>query len=305
MIELIHDDCRLALDRLAPASIDAVVCDPPYEIELMGQSWDKDSGAFDASTWEKVKRVSKPGAWVTAFGGRRTWHRLVCAMEDAGLTITDTLAWFYTTGNVTAKETRLKPAWEPIVLAQVPSKQSLAKTVAEHGTGHLEIDASRIPYLDAADLERTQKKNPGRNETFTSGVYGTDRPQQRVNAEGRHPSNVLVDDAVAELLGEDRRFFVCPKASKRERDAGLAIERGIARNPHTCVKPIELLEWLVGLVVPASGTVLDHYMGSGSTGIAAARLGNSFIGIEREEIYHETAQLRIDHARRELETANR
>jgi site-specific DNA-methyltransferase (adenine-specific) len=218
-------------------------------------------------------------------------------MEDGGLEIRDTLMWLYTTGNVTARDTTLKPVWEPICLAQVPAKQSLKATVAEYGTGYLNVDDVRIPYLDEEDLAETLKKNPGRRDTFTSGVYGTNRPQQSVNTAGRHPSNMLIDDQVAELLGRDQRFFVCPKASRKERDAGLSLAKGIAHNPHTCVKPQGVMQWLVDLLCPRGGVVLDHYMGSGSTGVAATTLGRGFIGIEREQIYAQTAQLRIANAR--------
>lgn len=297
--QLIHADCREALPSIPTASVDAIVTDPPYEMKggFMSQSWDSTGVAFEAETWREVARVAKPGAWLAAFGGRRTWHRMACAIEDAGIEIRDTLMWLYTTGNVTARETTLKPVWEPIILAQVKARGPLKNAVAEHGTGYLNIDASRIPYLDDADLRRTLAKNPGRTDTFTSGVYGTNRPQQSVNVEGRHPSNVIVDDAVAQLLGDDQRFFNCPKASKRERDAGLALELGIVRNPHTCVKPLGLMEWLCKLLTPAGGTVLDPFMGSGSTGIAAVTNDLGFVGIEQDEIFHQTATLRVEHWR--------
>jgi hypothetical protein len=190
------------------------------------------------------------------------------------------------------------------MLAQVPSKKSLAKTVEEHGTGYLNIDDCRLPYIDAEDLAKTQAKNPGKDNTFTSGVYGTNRPQQLVNAEGRHPANVFMDGEVADLLGRDQRFFLVPKASRKERDAGLSMEAcGFERNPHTAVKPIALMEWLVRLLCPAGGTVLDCFAGSGTTGIAAVQEDRSFIGIEREAIYVATARARIDHVLTLKETA--
>lgn len=296
-MELLNHDCREALPKLEERSVDAIVTDTPYEYKggFMSQSWDSTGVAFDPETWKQAMRVAKPGAWVLAFGGRKTWHRLTAAIEDAGFEIADTLMWLYTTGNVTAKHTTLKSAWEPIVLARVPAEKSIKATRERYGTGHLEIDAHRLPYLDEADLQKTLAKNPGTTQTFTSGVYGTDRPQQLVNVEGRHPANVLIDDAVAELLGPDQRFFKCAKASKKERDAGLSLEKGIVRNPHTCVKPLDLMEWLVGLVTPPGGTVLDFFMGSGSTGIAALNCGLGFVGIEQDEIYTQTAKLRIDH----------
>jgi site-specific DNA-methyltransferase (adenine-specific) len=287
----------MELRGLATGMADSVLTDPPYEFKdgFMRQSWDTTGVAFVPDTWREVLRVAKPGAWLAAFGGRRTWHRLVCAIEDAGFVIRDTLMWLYTTGNVTSPTTTLKPAFEPIVLAQAPARGSLKQAVEEHGTGYLDVDAARIPYLDEEDLRQTQAKNPGRGDTFTSRVYGTGRPQQSMNAAGRHPSNVLIDEQVAEKFGREQRFFNCPKASRAERDAGLSIEAGIARNPHTCVKPHALMEWLCRLVTPAGGTVLDPFMGSGSTGCAAATLGQGFVGIEQDPIFFETAELRCAH----------
>lgn len=300
--QVIHGDCRDELRRLETNSVECSISDTPYEYKggFMGQSWDRDGSAFNPAVWAEMLRVVKPGGWIAAFGGRQSWHRLACAMEDGGLAIRDTLMWVYTTGNVTSKTTTLKSAWEPIILAQVKPKGSIAKAVDEYGTGYLGIDENRIPYLDEADLAKTKAKNPGSSQTFTSGVYGTNRPQQLVNAEGRHPSNFLIDDDIATLLGDDQRFFPCPKASRRERDEGLSIDAGIVRNPHTCVKPVGLMAWLTRLLCPLGGTVLDHYAGSGSTGKAAVGEGRSFIGIEREDIYVETARLRLAYAIEEV-----
>lgn len=310
---IVNDDCRAILPRLLDASIDAVVCDPPYELStskrtgFMNGTWDADSGAFDAETWAHVRRICKPGAWVAAFGGRRTWHRLACAMEDGGLIPRDTFMWAYTTGNVTTKPgqcTTVKPVFEPIAIMQVPAKGSLARANAEHGTGYLNIDDCRIPYLDDADLAKTKAKNPGRSDTFTSGVYGTNRPQQSVNEDGRHPSGMILDandnqDLVDALLGDFQRYVIVPKASRRERDAGL----GGLKNSHPSVKPVAIMEHLIKLLCPHGGTVLDPWIGSGTTGVACAFQGREIIGVERESDFSDYARLRVDHADREAVNA--
>jgi DNA modification methylase len=291
---LMQGDSRDVLRGLEDRSVDAVITDTPYEFKggFMGQSWDADGSAFDHRLWEQVVRVAKPGAWVAAFGGRHSWHRLAVAMEDAGLIIDDTLMWLFTTGGVKNKHTKLKTAWEPIILAKVKPEGTIARNVETYGTGYLGVGETRIPYLDEDDLTATLAKNPGRDDGVTSGVYGTNRPQQLVNVEGRHPANVIVSEDVADLLGRDQRFFKVAKASKRERDAGLSLDAGIAHNPHTCVKPMDLMEWLVRLLAPPGSTVLDPFVGSGTTGCAAVHVGRSCIGIEREDIYVQTAELR-------------
>ncbi len=78
---------------LPDCSVDTVVTDPPYELNFMGKRWDASGVAFDPATWAEVLRVAKPGAMLLAFGGTRTWHRLACAIEDAGWLIRDTIMW--------------------------------------------------------------------------------------------------------------------------------------------------------------------------------------------------------------------
>lgn len=79
-------------------SIDAITTDPPYELGFMGKSWDKAGVAFDPATWREALRVLKPGGYLLAFGGTRTYHRLTCAIEDAGFEIRDCMMWVYGSG---------------------------------------------------------------------------------------------------------------------------------------------------------------------------------------------------------------
>lgn len=261
--------------------------------------------------------------------------------------------------------TALKPSHEPIVVARKPLVGTVAANVLEHGTGALNIDGCRIEHESEEDLATSLAKNPGRDDTVTSGTYGADRPQQSVNVDGRWPANVVLSErAAAELdeqsgesvsrIGKPRsgqngdgwgmtatgaeyddeggpsRFFYCAKASRAERNAGLEgfEERQIrrlsggdfahnsgstnsdkagaaSRNSHPTVKPINLMRWLVRLVTPPGGTVLDPFLGSGTTGAAAALEGFDFIGIEREAEYVAIAEARIafweQHQGREVE----
>jgi DNA modification methylase len=91
-------DCREVLRGLPENSVDAVVCDPPYELGFMGKSWDSTGVAFDPATWKEVLRVVKPGGHILAFAGSRTQHRIAVAIEDAGWEIRDTLMWVYSQG---------------------------------------------------------------------------------------------------------------------------------------------------------------------------------------------------------------
>ena len=96
--KIICDDCLVAMDGLETGSIDCIITDPPYELGFMGKSWDKAGIALSADTWAKCLRVLKPGGYLLCFGGSRTFHRITCAIEDAGFEIRDVLMWLYLSG---------------------------------------------------------------------------------------------------------------------------------------------------------------------------------------------------------------
>ena len=93
-----HGDCLTVLAELPDASVDAVVTDPPYELGFMGKGWDASGIAYRVDLWAEALRVLKPGGHLLAFGGTRTWHRLACAIEDAGFDVRDSIAWMYGSG---------------------------------------------------------------------------------------------------------------------------------------------------------------------------------------------------------------
>ena len=122
-----HGDCLEVLATLPDASVDAVVTDPPYGLGFMGREWDD---LPPGEPWARgCLRVLKPGGHLLAFGGTRTWHRLACAVEDAGFEIRDSIAWLYGSGFPKSRNldgewegwgTALKPAFEPIVVGRKP-----------------------------------------------------------------------------------------------------------------------------------------------------------------------------------------
>jgi hypothetical protein len=147
-------DCLVVMPTLDAESVDAIVCDPPYGLKFMGKAWDH--GVPGRPFWSAALRVAKPGAHLVAFGGTRTFHRLTCAIEDAGWEIRDVLSWLYGSGfpkshNGPWGGTALKPAWEPIVLARKPLVGTVAANVAQHGTGALNIDGCRVKFASQED----------------------------------------------------------------------------------------------------------------------------------------------------------
>lgn len=268
-------------------------------------------------------RVLKPGGHLLAFGGTRTYHRLVCAIEDAGFEIRDQIGWAFGSGfpkshNGPWGGTALKPAWEPICMARKPLIGTVADNWREHGVGALNIDACRVG--GDVRFNPAAANKPGGNSLNLSAV-GMPQDAAGRTVEGRWPAN-LIHDGSDEVLAafpqapgsSAARFFYCAKASKKDRDEGCeglpqrvigtwggddddlspgkksTVPRG---NTHPTVKPTDLMRYLCRLVTPPGGVVLDPFTGSGSTGKAAVLEGFRFVGIEREAAYVDIAERRI------------
>jgi len=95
---ILNLDCRAGLAMLPDNSIDAILTDPPYELGFMGSKWDATGIAYDVDMWRDALRVLKPGGHLLAFSGSRTYHRMTCAIEDAGFDVRDQMLWVYGSG---------------------------------------------------------------------------------------------------------------------------------------------------------------------------------------------------------------
>jgi len=419
---VIHGDCMEVLKDFPSESIESCVTDPPYGLNFMGKTWDdfkpREYQTFCVRWGKRVLRVLKPGAYLLAFSGTRTYHRLVCGLENAGFVIKDQIDWIYGSGFPKSQDiskaidkrageerpksetqrpiggrggvyegqgrnwgetknipqtkearkwqgwgTALKPAHEPIVLAQKPYEDTYAKNVLKHGVGGLNIDSCRIEIKNSAwEISKNQKKE----YSNTSYQYGGGL-NRKGHPKGRWPANLILDLKASKMLDEqsgdippsyrsgDRdsrrgmfdfgkkkqthegysdkggasRFFYCAKAHKSERNAGLEsledvkdlgesygsiasdnpickkcgkskYDRGNGKctckepiwkeqkskpvkNDIATLKPINLIRYLVRLVTPPKGIVLDPFAGSGTTGIACVIEGFNYILIEKRE----------------------
>lgn len=215
--------------------------------------------------------------------------------------------------------TALKPAWEPIIVARKPLCGTVAENVLTHGTGAINVDGCRMATEDSLNGGGYSGGTP---KTMFSGL-GRLQPTDFVQPLGRWPANLIHDgsDDVNKLFpqtgislggkaGNDKaycggfrqeyygntkpgfgdsgsaaRFFYCAKASKADRGDD---------NDHPTVKPTDLMRYLCRLVTPPGGTVLDPFMGSGSTGKGAVLEGFKFVGCEKELQYVEIARKRIE-----------
>jgi site-specific DNA-methyltransferase (adenine-specific) len=186
--------------------------------------------------------------------------------------------------------TALKPAHEPIVLARKPLQGTVAANVLAHGTGAINVEGCRVG--DTVETwPTTRSYAPGQMQP--GGVGKT--MQCGAPPPGRWPANVTHDgsDEPCGLLGDAARFFYSPKADAEDRNEGLP--RGM-RNTHPTVKPVDLMRWLVKLITPPGGLVLDPFMGSGSTGKAALLDGFDFIGVDLDPKHVAIAEARLRNA---------
>jgi DNA modification methylase len=299
-----HGDSRDILPTIPSGTFHAVVTDPPYELGMMGKAWDRTGVAFDTTLWTECLRTLKPGGHLVVFGHPRTWHRVTCAIEDAGAEIRDPIAWLYSGGMPKAKGV-LKPAFEPVLIARKPLAGTQTANVAAHGVGALNVESNRIPYRDDADLAEAMKKNPGRSDTFTSGTYGANRPQQHVNPAGRWPTNVVVDQDVADEIdaftGQANSRFL--PAFRWQAKAPSTERPNVNGVTHPTVKPLDLMRWLVRLVTPPGGVVLDPFGGSGTTAEACLLEGAHCWTIEQEEKYLPLINARVQRGQLALDIA--
>jgi len=185
--------------------------------------------------------------------------------------------------------TALKPALEPITVARKPLCGTVAENVLQHGTGGLNVDGCRVGTDGGTKAVNHAKKEDGRLQRWDEGYRGGRNEIEQINA-GRWPANLIHDgsEEVTALLGEAARFFYTAKADKSDRGPG---------NNHPTVKPVDLMRYLVRLVCPMGGVVLDPFSGSGTTLAAAQAEGCLAIGVEREEAYCEIIKGRF-HQRR-------
>jgi site-specific DNA-methyltransferase (adenine-specific) len=331
---------------LEAESVDSVVCDPPYHLTsivkrfgaenaapaaggvynrsargFMGKQWDGGDIAFRVETWQAIRRVMKPGAFLVAFASTRGYHRMVCAIEDAGFIIHPMLGWVFGSGFPKATRFRdmpelegwryglqaLKPALEPICMAQKPMEGTGPQNWRKWGVGGLNIDGCRI------EADESTRRPFGSQVGTRDNGYGMVGGGTGGSDAGRWPANVLHDgsDEVLEAFaafgekiarnggvtygkrqaegygmgaaetpvyrdsGSAARFFYSAKADAEDRCC----------SKHPTIKPLSLMSWLVRLITPPGGTVLDPFAGTGTTLLAADRQQMNAIGIEREAEY--------------------
>jgi DNA modification methylase len=283
--------------------------------------------------WAKeLYRIMKPGAMLCSFSSPRMYHRMACGIEDAGFEVKDQLQWLFGAGlpksldisksidkllgaerevvcsnpnregrknwdgkpkNLTLPASQQAQSWdgwctgfkslnEPILLARKPlAEKSVARNVLRYGTGGINVEACRVGDEGATKAVKVIDDNDEKKAKVMS-----------LN-KGRLPTNVIIDEEVAEMLKDKAKFYYTAKTNKTERHAGC--EHLANGNNHPTVKNISLMEYLVKLVTPKNGVCIDIFAGSGTTGIACSNQNVDFLGVELQAEYYEIAKSRISH----------
>jgi site-specific DNA-methyltransferase (adenine-specific) len=304
-------DCLDVIPRLDADGVvvDAVVTDPPYELKFMGKAWDGTGIAFRPETWAAVLSILRPGGYLLAFGGTRTYHRMVCAIEDAGFVIQDQIDWLYGSGFPKGR-TQLKPAHEPICMAYKPGgKRALGIDECRIlGQKRLMVNLdndnesifgmkSRSSYGEISDEGRWPANviHDGSDEVMEAfAAYGESSGGRRLGG-GKRPGgfgNVGAAKGDSVPVGPDypdsgsvARFFYSAKADQEDRWG----------SKHPTVKPVELIRYLVKLITPPGGTFLDPFAGSGTAAVAALAEKRNAILVEQSEEYCADIRERIAH----------
>jgi site-specific DNA-methyltransferase (adenine-specific) len=344
MIRLEAGDCLEVIPRLVVEGVvvDAVVTDPPYGLEFMNVAWDtmrpngrprtrnewgdfgsreharsteeaghvraKKSRAFEAFTaqWAPLcYEILRPGGYLLAFGGTRTYHRMVCAIEDAGFVIQDQVDWLYGSGWPKGR-TQLKPAHDPICMAYKPGGKR------ELGIDECKIGTDVLPEIKAGQaqlgtFERHDMVTPERSGRWPANVIhdGSDEVMAAFAAYGERKSGSSLSGNEPSSshsriwqggmgrtpfsshgdIGTAARFFYTAKADKQDRWG----------SKHPTVKPVDLIRYLVKFVCPPGGAFLDPFAGSGTAALAALAEGRDAILIEQDAGYCADIRERIAH----------
>jgi site-specific DNA-methyltransferase (adenine-specific) len=283
--QIVCGDALEILPRLPAHSVDLVLTDPPYFLDKLDNEWTPERAArrfyksqavfhlppgmkFDPNQgrrmyeWylevsRELLRVLKPGGFFFSFSSPRLLHRMACAVEDAGFHIRDTFLWLYT-------QNQPKAMGVTHFIERMPLSKDTKRLLKERLSGWKtpQVKSCYEPIIVA------QKPYEG---TFLENMLqhgvGLFNTEVRIG-QNMFPANVLLVEGIEETLD---KYFLVPKPSVDERGAF---------NQHPSVKPLALCEYLIQLTVPEGAVVLDPFLGSGTTALAARSLKRRYIGIE-------------------------
>ena len=329
---LMLGDCLIKLGNIANNSVDLLVTDPPYGIEFMSKGWDKVVPSVDIWK-ECIRVLKPGGyGFVMSIPRQDCLARMIVNLEDAGFEI-DFTSLYHAYASGLPKPYNVSKAIDKKLGAKpIETKRKKASTrdysdkqyTKQGSMMQTHTKAQRVYTYETKPATKEAEKFEGAysfqpkpaveiiivvrkpmseltyaDQALTNGkgcVWFDDcriqskTPEYDWDEKGRFPANLLVSD---EILGEFSRHFTLPfliatKANRSEKTCSGTIEC-----EHPTVKPVKLMSYLITLGSRKNDTIIDPFMGSGTTGVACANLNRSFIGIEIEDKSFETAENRI------------
>ena len=296
---IIHEDALNFLPKLKSDSIDIILTDPPYFLDKMDHNWsakkvkspkkpyaikhlpagmkfDKEQGKAFYSWYLKISkelfRVLKPGGFFFSFSSPRLYHRMACAIDDAGFEIRDCFIWLYTQNQ--PKAMSLHHFINKMNKSE-KEKEKLNKQFKEWKTPqvkscHEPITMAQKP-LQETYLKNTMKYNVSLiNTNVKQGLY-----------KDMFASNIMTNQYISHRID---KVFLVDKPKEKEKGSF---------NNHKTVKPLSLFKYLIHLTTRKNSIVLDPFIGSGTTAVACEETGRKFIGVEINKQYINIANKRL------------
>lgn len=334
-LTVIHMDCIDALRDLIykGVQVDSIVTDPPYEFGFMGKAWDKSGIAFNIELWKLCLQILKPGGHLLSFGGSRTYHRMACAVEDAGFEIRDQIMWI--TGQGFPKSLDIRKAIDKMAGTEreivsdnlnhrkisgvnykgvyagvntgnkhiIAPETEAAKKWHGFGTAlkpaHEPIVLARKPISEKTIAQNVLKHGTGAINIDGCRVEGQPRTTHKDGSYFTGKMGVCYGDRKPIKLEESNGRFpanIIHDGSTECRFFYCAKASKKDRNGsnHPTVKPLALMRYLCRLITPPGGTVLDPFAGSGTTGQAASEEGFKFILVEKDIQYISDIHKRLE-----------
>ena len=282
-VAVCNGDCLEAMDEIPDGLVDAVITDPPYFIDGMGNNWDveqldgkakkgvvigslpvgmkfdpkqgKELEGFMRKVSDQVFRILKPGGFFISFSQGRLYHRMAVAVEDAGFEVRDMLVW--------------KREGQPKAFSQEHFVRKMDLPEEEKARIVAELGGRKTPQLKGQSEPMVLAQKP-KDGTFIENwmAHGVGLVDVSVSLDGKCPGTVM---EVEKPSGEERK-----------------------ESSHMTMKPVRLMEHLVRIFTKEGSTVLDPFMGSGSTGVACVHTGRKFLGIELNPKYFGEAKARLE-----------
>ena len=296
--KIICADTLELLPQIEENSIDVVLTDPPYFLDKLDNNWDYEEVSnqnnqytikslpagmkFDREqgkrfyAWyldisKEIFRILKPGGFFFSFSSPRLYHRMASAIDDAGFEIRDAFMWLYT-------QNQAKAMGVDHFIKKMNIDEKAKEKIKE------KLNGWKTPQIKSCFEPIAMAQKPA-DQTYLNNMLkhevGLFNTNVRIG-DNMYPANVFTIDSINELID---RAFLLPKPTKKEKGE---------YNDHKTVKPVAICEYLIKLsAFSKNAVILDPFIGSGTTAVAAKKLGKNYIGIDANEKYVKISERRL------------